>query len=161
MPDFLNVTVTGMEDMGDRLTRFEEQVVSPALTRICDMLVDEYKKYPDEKRVTRKQAFGGNGFFSDKQRRWFFANLRSGELELPYNRTRRFERSWNVSSVSNTEKTIKNAAPYSGFVMGGAEDKTGQSRMQKLIGWKKVTEIMTEKLEEMRQIFNEIVEKWR
>lgn len=159
--DILSFKVDGIEEIGDRLTRFDAEVVSPALTRICQMLVSEFKKYPEEKSVTRKEAFGGNGFFSDKQRRWFFANLKEGAFEQPYTRTRRFERSWRVNDVSNTEKNITNAAPYAGYVMGTDEGKTGQSRLQALIGWKKISAVMEEKFDEMRKIFEDFARSWR
>lgn len=159
--DILNFTITGMEEVDGRLERFEKEVVSPSLTSICEMLVKRFKEYPEQKYVSRKEAFGGDGFFSDKQRRWFFAHLREGDFDQPYARSDRFKRSWFINSNSNTEKTITNTTPYGAYVMGSADDKTGQSRMQKKIGWKKVTEIMETMTDEIQDIFREFVDKWR
>lgn len=62
-------------------------------------------------------------FVSDKQRRWFFANLRSGALSVPYERTYRLQRGWQPFRTS-TGAEVRNDVPYAGMVMGSKGDQS-------------------------------------
>jgi hypothetical protein len=52
---------------------------------------------PAQEHLTRKEVYGSS-FQSDKQRKWFFAALRSGELTVPYQRIGVLAASW-VSEI--------------------------------------------------------------
>ncbi len=94
------------------------------------------RHYVPEKRVTRTQAYG-RPFETDKQRRWFFANLRNGSLKIPYQRTEKLRQGWKLQG-SEYQKNITNKVPYAPYVMGIA----GQSRMSRKIGWKSWLEVV-------------------
>lgn len=59
-------------------------------------LLNEQKEYPPESH--RKLPFG---FVSDKQRRAFFAMLRSGEIQVPYSRTMGLQRSFAMQTEAD------------------------------------------------------------
>lgn len=61
-------------------------------------------------------------FKSAASRRWFFANLRSGAISVPYERTYRLQRGWQPFRTS-TGAEVRNDVPYAGRVMG--EDQSG------------------------------------
>ena len=93
-----------------------------------------YVKY---RRVTRKEAYGQT-FKSDKQRRWFFANLHEGNILPGYpRRTGRLQRGWDKKG-SSTKITIFNREPYAKWVHG---DRS-QANLNALVGWRKTMDIV-------------------
>ena len=62
--------------------------------------------------VSRKSAYGKT-FFSDAQRRGYFAKLNSGEISVPYRRTGRQSQGWHLEGAStnvriaNSEESVK------------------------------------------------------
>jgi hypothetical protein len=91
--------------------------------------------YPPQKSVSRREAFGQT-FQSDRQRRWFFAALKSGELRIPYKITGSLGTGWRVE-IHGNEARIINRVPYAKFV----QSRPQQSRQMKLIGWQTVEDI--------------------
>lgn len=78
-----------------------------------------YKRY---KYVSRKRAYGVS-FFSDKQRRWFFANMPS----IPYQRTGAQGRAWMLEG-GGTRVRLANRDPSVKFTRG-------QTSLHRLMGW--------------------------
>lgn len=109
------------------------QLVHQTTRNVADFMRGKAQEYPPEKRVTRRQAYGVT-FFTAKQRRWFWAALNSGELELPYRRTNTLRDSWNISG-GNDRVMVTNTADYFKFV----HERGRQSRMMTIIGWKTVS----------------------
>lgn len=112
------------------------------------------RHYVPEKRVTRTQAYG-RPFETDKQRRWFFANLKSGELKIPYQRTGALRDNWTMQG-NEYQKNIKNKLPYAPYVMGIA----GQSRMSRKIGWKSWLEVVQNNMKGGMRAATQAVAKW-
>jgi hypothetical protein len=112
------------------------------------------KHYVPYKHVTRTQAYG-RPFETDKQRRWFFANLKSGALKIPYQRTGKLRDNW-VLQGSEYQKNIKNKLPYAPYVMGIA----GQSRMSRKIGWKSWLEVVQNNMKGGMRAATQAVAKW-
>ena len=83
--------------------------------------------------ITRKQAYGVS-FFSDKQRRWFFANL--DNLDIPYNRTHKTSDGWAIINTGDG-RTLENKSPNAWRVYGEK-----QPRILGLIGWRKLSDIL-------------------
>ena len=83
--------------------------------------------------VTRKQAYGVS-FFSDRQRRWFFAN--KDNLDIPYNRTHNTSDGWSIIA-SGSDRILENKSPNAWRVYGEQ-----QPRILGLIGWRKLSAIM-------------------
>ena len=92
-------------------------------------------RYPPQKRVTIAAA---GGWKSEKQRRWFFAALRSGSINVPYQRTSTLGRGWNVKEAdSGLTAIVNNGVAYGGYVQG----PTQQTAMMSAIGWKRTDEV--------------------
>ena len=57
--------------------------------------------------VSRKGAYGV-AFFSDKQRRKFFAGLKDGSIQVPYLRTGEQSDGWHVEGMSTNVRIVNN-----------------------------------------------------
>jgi glutaredoxin len=66
--------------------------------------------------VSRKGAYGVT-FFSDKQRRGYFAKLKSGEIQVPYLRTGKQADSWHMEGASTNVRIVSNDETV-GFTRG-------------------------------------------
>lgn len=105
---------------------------------LAPYLVNIMRAYPPYKYVSRKKAYGVT-FFSDKQRKWFFAALRSGELQIPYQRTQTLRDGWQVLG-SGKNSLVVNETPYAYLVQG--DRRTQQSRHPRAIGWRSIDEVV-------------------
>lgn len=89
--------------------------------------------YPPRKQISRKQAYGVT-FFSDVQRRAFFAKLNSGEITVPGVRrgSGGLAGKWFIHELRDgLVQELGNTAPYKGHVLGPR-----QARMMTMIGWR-------------------------
>lgn len=99
--------------------------VNPAVVRLMQI-------YEPWKKVTRLAAYGQT-FQSDKQRRWFFAALRDGTIDVPYRRTFAMKNAWVIRGRGRSSSIVNDSAGAI-YAMGS---KT-QSPLHKLMGWKTV-----------------------
>lgn len=87
--DFIGIDVQGIEETRAMLRKLPPEVQSAVVADVTKFLLNVFKSYPPQKYVSRAEAYPdaftetgvGPGWFSDKQRRWFFANL--GDMNLP------------------------------------------------------------------------------
>ena len=85
-------------------------------------------------------------FVSDKQRRGFFAKLRSGEIEVPYRRNQspqseQMSKRWAIESrKSGLAAVIGNNASYARLV----RDSDEQTKYHKETGWKTDAQVIKE-----------------
>ena len=95
--------------------------------------------YPPKKYVTRKRAYGFFAF-TDRQRRFLWAKIKSGEI-VPgqYKQTKRLQRGWYVLK-QGAKTQVRNLEYYSQFVQGDKE----QSRHEKLAGWRTVSVVASD-----------------
>lgn len=117
---------------------------------VGDTVVDGKRymqRYPPRMHLTRTQVYG-KPFASDRQRRWFFAALKDGSLEVPYKRTGTLMRSWNGTVAVGPERiegvigSNSNMAPYNAYVQSEAD----QSWFMATIGWQ-TEQMMLEHIE--------------
>lgn len=129
----------GLEDM-------PEAMQDAAIDEAAPYLVEVLKQYPPQKRVKRRSAYPetGDGFFSDRQRRWFFANLNDGNIDTPYRRTQGLRNSWQIIG-SGKNAIIVNDSPGAPFVMG---DQT-QSRHERMVGWETVSRVVADRAKKL------------
>ncbi len=136
----IRIEVRGLEKVTKMLKDLPRGTIGAAIEAYTDYLIGNeqhgLKHYPAYKYISRKSAYGTT-FFSDRQRRWFFAALKSGKLVLPYRRTDTLRNGW-VKTGTKWQRIIRNRTPYIGVVMGESE----QSRMSKKIGWRKVSAVI-------------------
>lgn len=109
--------------------------------------------YPPPKYVTRMQAYGQT-FQSDRQRRWFFANLNDGTLEIPYPRTGGLGEAWNWTSAARSDQ-ITNNSPAAPWTIGDS-----QSAHEKMVGWRHWTYIVAERLTEALAAATSALNDW-
>ena len=146
-----SIEIQGLEQVISRIKSLPDEGKKQVLTDVAEYSLEVIKEYPPQKFVTRLAAYGKT-FFSDKQRRWFFANLREGKISVPYHRTNGLANSWQATIGTDQVKFNTNyaAAPY---VVGFA----AQSRHEAAVGWKKVDEIVDGKLSFKSSKFRNVV----
>jgi len=138
-----------------KLSDFERrQVLHQTVEEVGAFLLPKLKKYPPRRYVSRKAAYGRT-FFSDRQRRWFFAALRSGELSIPYGRSGTLAAGWEVQPVGTQEVRLVNSVGYAGYVMGDT-----QSRHEKLVGWRTVRQYVREYGGQIGRIALTVIRAW-
>ncbi len=91
--------------------------------------------------VTRKSAYGFS-FFTDKQRRWFFWALNTGQIDPGSGkRTGASSEGWKMQPLNNgyNYRIINNTA-------GGyyTRDDYGQARQPAKVGWRKVSQVLAD-----------------
>lgn len=139
----------------DKLDAFErKQVYHQTVKDVAEFMERKVKEYPPYKYVSRREAYGVP-FFTVKQRRWFFAALRSGELDLPYKRTNTLKENWNVTVTGKGQLRLSNDTAYSGQVQGAR-----QSRMMTRIGWQTIDQYLKKYDGEIGRVMLKRVKEW-
>lgn len=117
------------------------------MSAMAEVVLGDGKKglrsYQPYKYVSRKRAYG-QSFQSDKQRRWFFANLKDGKIDpgVPH-RTGKTQRGWQFKPMNKGAGfVIENQEPGAFFT----RHETGQARLNALAGWKKTGAILKQVL---------------
>jgi hypothetical protein len=129
--------VKGVSSVTGKLSKLKEvEARNVALRAWAMFILPLLKAYPAYKYVSRKRAYGQT-FFSDRQRRYVMAAIRSGEISIGNNRTGYLEKSWTVARPYGGQVSIRNSAPYAGYVVGD-----GQARQPGMVGWKKANDII-------------------
>ena len=145
--------IEGLDQLQNKLAHLPQDVKDAAANDIAKYLLNVVRGYPPQKSISRKQAYGVT-FFSDKQRRFFFAALKSGAINVPYKRTQAFSRSWRI--IGQGEQTILvNETDYGGYLMGPGQ----QSRMSVMIGWKNTEQVLEERADRIDRIADAALKK--
>ena len=121
----IGIDVRGLKELDSLFQQAPDAVQDAINVAVGDYLVNVLRAYPPQQYVSRKAAYGQT-FFSDRQRRWFFAALRSGDLQIPGKRTQTLAQGW-----KRLDDLVYNEVEYAKFVMG--EDE--QSRHEAMVGW--------------------------
>jgi hypothetical protein len=78
-------------------------------------------------------------FVSEKQRRYFFAALRDGNIKMPYRRSGNLSKRWGQSEADGgLTQVIGNDAGYAPFVIGMGS----QSGYMKSLGWRSTADVV-------------------
>lgn len=102
------------------------------------------------------------GFISDRQRRGFFALLRSGAIEVPYRRglspnSEGLGRRWTAQMQGNNTVIVGNNASYAPLVQGNS-----RTQYHRVTGWKTLQQAWQENGAEVaREIKNAIGTAYR
>lgn len=97
-------------------------------------------KHPEPyKYVSRKSAYGVT-FFTEKQRRWFWAN--GGPDMIGNNRTGNSTDAWQYTEVSAYKYTLTNPEPGAYWT----RDDYGQARQPAKVGWRKVAKVIADNM---------------
>lgn len=131
------IRIEGVEHLLAKLKSLEElKPVTGALLAGGAHVAGKFKEYPGQTRLTREAVYG-TPFKSEKQRRYFFAALARGEIEVPYRRgsspgSRNMKQGWTVQALTPLSVEIGNNAPYAQIVHGAGR----QSRFMAALGWR-------------------------
>jgi hypothetical protein len=137
--------VRGVEKIQNFLKELPRGTVRVALIAISEWMIGDSQsglKHPEPyKYVARKKAYGVS-FFSDKQRRYVMAKIRSGEI-VPgqNNRTGASEDAWSYTPATagkNYAYKLVNPTPGAYWT----RDDKNQARQPAKVGWLKVGEVV-------------------
>jgi len=152
----IGIETEGIPEVREKLKRLAgTQPMREMNEEVATFLVAELQKYPPMKYVSRKSAFGQT-FQSDRQRRWFFANLNDGSLKIPYGRSGKYRQNWEKMPFGATNYIVTNDHPAAQYIQG---DGT-QSRQLKKVGWKSIGEVVRRRSDRIRQIANGVYYRW-
>lgn len=138
----LNIQVRGVDQLVLKLGRLVAFTnLRPAMTESLNKVWGDLAKYPH-----RPTSGTFAGFKSEKQRRWFFAALREGLIEVPYRRTGTLGRSWTMridSTMDGIEGRIGTNIVYAPWVQDRDRQaaihqgrwQTAQDVLEKLKDW--------------------------
>lgn len=133
---FVGVEVRGIDALQRKLDHLPPVVQDEITDAVSIYLMDVLRTYPPQKSIRRKTAYGVT-FFTAKQRRWFFAALRSGELSIPYRRTGETRRGWKQIG-KGASSILANETQGAYF----SHDNDRQARLNKLVGWSTIAEVV-------------------
>ena len=143
----------GLEDVIWRIKSLPPELQHQIITEVGEYAVKVLsEKQPPPRYVSRRRAYG-KSFFTKKQQRYFFWALKNGIIDVPYKRTGRLAEGWSVQHGQGKGwATIVNSTPYAPFVQG-----FDQSRHEKLVGWKRLVDIVAGELSFRSSRFRKIV----
>lgn len=79
-------------------------------------------------------------FVSERQRRWFFAALKDGSLQIPYRRTGNLAKKWGQAEADGgLTQVVGNDAAYAPYVVG----HESQSAYMRGLGWKTTADVVS------------------
>lgn len=150
MPNQPMIEIEGMEEAIKALEKMGNlEPVKAAIKAGGKYLKGKIAKYPPRKKVTIDEI---GGWASERQRRWFFAALREGKIEVPYRRgispgTERLGQKW-TEQVRDGGFTVVvgNNVSYARFVQKPGE----QTRMMQRIGWKTTVQVADEEARKLQ-----------
>lgn len=123
MPDFISIDASALEDFGQQIGATPEiiRVVSARLVTTVGNDTVEFARQQPGPATGLKQPFK-----TEKQRRFFFAAVRSGAIQVPYQRTGNLSRAWLVRLQDNGDTFVSevfNRTPYRPYVQGFAGEQ--------------------------------------
>lgn len=124
--------------LSKKLDSFERKdVLGQTLGEVGEFMRDKLREYPSYRYVSRKAAYG-QSFFSDKQRRWFFAALADGKIKPGQsNRTGALGQGWQIQHNGPKQIDLVNAVDYAKYVQG--TDPHPHAAQPRMAGWKSIT----------------------
>ncbi len=159
MADALTINVTGVAEKMAALAQFPdalERNMPQAWEEMGVEIIESegLQAYPGEYHAAQFPY----GFVSDKQRRYFFAALKSGEIEVPYRRgqspgSERYGTQFYTEQRGAYGAVIGNRAAYAEYLAGGGSGYMAAG------GWKKLIDVAREKLGRLEAILAGWIEK--
>jgi len=137
--------------IADTIAQLPKNIRGAATEVIAKEFVKRFKKYPRYKYVSRGAAYPEvGGFFSEKQRRFVMAGIKSGRIQpgKPH-RTKRLQEGWHIEG-KNTPLQVVNSEPAAVF----AFHPIYQARQLAMVGWKDI-DTMTEENE--KPVFEKLI----
>ncbi len=156
----MSETIRGMEELLARLAEVRDlRRVKGALLAAGEHLKGAVSVYPPVKRLTLKEVYG-QSFKTERQRRGFFAKLRSGEIEVPYHRgespgSQRLKAGWAVAAENDgLTVVVGNDATYGPL----AQDREQQSLYLRRVGWVTIQDTLAAEGDHVLGLLSDAVE---
>ena len=151
--ELIGFEVQGLAELQAKLAKLPKEAQDAMIDEVNAYMLNVMRAYAPYKSVTRRQAYGET-FFSDKQRRFFFAALNDGRIQVPYRRTQTLSRGWRVLD-KGASSMLYNEVSYAKYV----QDTEQQARLQTAIGWKGYQELLKERMAKILQVADAGVKK--
>jgi len=149
----VSVELKGADELVRKLGKaIALSTLRPAMQRSVNWIHDDVVKYPE-----RPSAGSFAGFVSDKQRRWFFAALRRGDITVPYVRTGALGRRWTTKITMGPDAlvgTIGNDTEYAPFVQ--SKDQQAQIHQGR---WETIEQVLDDNKPAIEQEFKRAIDK--
>lgn len=149
----VTIRIEGIEQLLATLdgTKILHTTMSMAGQTIAGHMRDAYPPSP----AGRHQPF-----VSDKQRRGFFAKLKAGLIDVPYQRGKSgasedMQSKWTVENESDTKVVVGNNTSYGPLVMGDR-----QTHFHQETGWKTIQTIATEKAPSVEEEIRKAIDNY-
>lgn len=149
---FVAVEVQGLAELQAKLKQLPIEAQDMVVDDLNKYYLNVFRGYPPKNYVTRKAAYGVT-FFTEKQRRWFFANLNEGNIDVPYVRTQQLSKGWRQVGSGRTS-FLANERAGAPYVVGD-----DQSRHEAMVGWKKAVDVIKERMSKALQVADGAVKK--
>jgi hypothetical protein len=159
MPDeTIHIDVQGLDKIQAALDKFPRQIES-YLGQAGD---EAAKRVIFEAEGLKKYPPGGPGapqpFKTDKSRRYFFAALKSGEIEVPYRRgqsakSERYGTQW-YAERKGYSTLIGNRSSYAQWL--GGQNQSGYMAGR---GWRRLTDVVHERMGDIVKTYQSWVDK--
>lgn len=137
----LHIDLAELERVNDDLRRMPVEVRRAAIHAGNKFIIEwEQDHQAPYSKVTYKQAYGG--FLSDAQRAYVMAGIRRGSIKVPYKRTGKLRKGWQLLGKGTDNETVVNddvAAPY-------VKTQESQSYMMYLRAWTTVVNDLADML---------------
>jgi hypothetical protein len=143
MNDFIGIDIQGLPEVKAMMDRLAPAIHDAIIDRVAGYVVNvlQNDQPTPNHNISRAMAYPEvGGWFSKKQRRWFFWALRTGRLQLPYKRTQATRRAW-VIIGKGKDAIIVNETAGALFT----RDDERQSRHEALVGWQKISAMLEER----------------
>nr|ASV43911.1 hypothetical protein [Hot spring virus BHS1] len=154
------IKLEGQEKLLARLESLGRlDMVKAGIQAAAVYLKGKLSQYPPSRRLTRAEVYGQT-FQTDRQRRGFFAKLRSGEIEVPYRRgespkSQRFKAGWTIAAQnSGMTVVIGNDTEYGPLLM----EKEMQSLYAKRVGWRTIDAVVDDERPEVLRIVKDSID---
>ncbi len=134
--NLVGIDIEGLEVVQRALKSLPPEIINAASDDLSKYLLNVLRMYPPKNYITRKAAYGQT-FQSEKQRRWFFRALNSGEINVPYHRTQKLAGSWKIIG-KGMNTIVVSEAEAARWTMGDE-----RSKHERMVGWKQIPEILS------------------
>ena len=135
----IGASIKGMKDLEQRLAKLKppSKAYQAGVMAVAKELQKEVMKYPAQNRPSRKSVYGQT-WQSDKQRRWFFWAKKKGLIQVPYKRTGKLRKGWQVEPFGQDDAIVYNEVSYAHWV----QEQASQSRYMAAVPWKTQEDII-------------------
>jgi len=143
----LTITLEGWDELVaviGKVTALES--MRPAMQRSLELLQRDIAVYPP-----KPVAGDFPGFVSTRQRRWFFAALRDGRIQVPYRRTGTLGRSW-TTDVIVTPDALLGVVGTNTVYAPWVQDRERQARIHQG-RWQTVSDVVERNADAIMQQF--------